>query len=211
MSLIDACALKVCSSGLQPDWAPVALPVDGADAGVSLAAAADARRAVAGVRRGDRNARHELHETVDVARDRQVRQFLALEHLALPCVLDVDQRRGSGLHGDDFRGCAELHFGVDRSGEIAGQIDIRSFDRRELFQFERDGVLPDREPDDLVTAIIVGDGRTHLFDQLRAGDFDGHARQHAALAIANHARNAPRLRQCQTRGQDQHQCRENQQ
>jgi len=27
VSLIDACALKVCSSGLQPDWAPVALPV----------------------------------------------------------------------------------------------------------------------------------------------------------------------------------------
>ena len=63
----------------------------------------------------------------------------------------------------------------------------------EALQRERHRIGADGQGRDLITPAVVGDGRTDLLDQRRAGDFDRHARHDSAGGVADGARDAANL------------------
>ena len=117
-----------------------------------------------------------------VPRAWQFRDELGRHRLALPCALDVDQR-ALPRHEHGLFDLTDPQLGIDGGGEARRQRDTFALDGTESGKRERHRVRPRVEIDDLVDALAVGDGRSHLFNQRRTRGFNRDARKHRAACI----------------------------
>ena len=140
------------------------------------------------VGRAETNARHHHADRHDVARRRQRVDEVARQHLRACRLRHVDQRCLSG-HRDRLFERADLEIGVRGHRDAAGHFEALAHDGVEAGQRKRDAVDAGTQIDDVEAPLIVGDGRSHFFDQHRARRLDRDAGQHAARFVAHDAVN----------------------
>ena len=101
---------------------------------------------------------------------------------------DVNQRCLSG-HRDRLFERADLEIRVRGHRDAAGHFQTLAHDGVEAGQRERDAVDAGTKIDDVEAPLVVGDGRSDLFDEHRARSLDGDAGEHAARFVARDAVN----------------------
>jgi hypothetical protein len=111
---------------------------------------------------------------------------LAVQHTALAGLLHVHQRRLAG-HGYGLLDRAYCHLRVNGHGRVGLHVHALPSDRAKARQRKRHGVHPGPKLDDRVTALAVGYGASHLFDEHRARRLNGHTRKHGPGRVAHDA------------------------
>ena len=181
-----------------PDHVAAAIAMDGDAAGVFAGAPAHILRP-----RVHRGAQHQRDVAAGRPADRQQVERVAREDRLRAHVRRVDDRGFAG-YADRLLDGTDLHLGVDRGREAGRQLDPLALEGGEAGEPERNGVGARAQVDDPVHPVAVGDGRADLFNQRRAGGFDGHTGQHAARCVANGTgdRAADRRLRSRRRGQE---------
>jgi hypothetical protein len=110
----------------------------------------------------------------------------------------------SAGHGDRLFDGADLEGAVQRADEVGAQLHRLEPLLPESRQGEGDGIDTGSEIGDAVLAVGIGDGGPGAFDQDRAGDFDGHARQHGAAGVLD--RSGERTLRCRDSGKRHREC-----
>src|SRR5262245_49064249 len=125
--------------------------------------------------------------------------------LAADDVLGVDDGR-LARNGDGLFKRADTKVGVDRGRKGCRELDALALDRREPGEGERHGIGAGPKVNDVVPSLAVGRDRADLLDQHGTAGFDGYSRHHRTARVANDARNAASLPECQRRRE--HECRQ---
>ena len=150
---------------------------------------------------GPHDERDELRGT---SAGRDLIEQIAREGLLLLDVRDV--HHGSlPRNSDRLLDASHFHLAIHGRGKPRAQRDPAPDEGAEARQRERDGVHTGPQIDDAVEALAVRDDGADLFDQGRAGGFNGDAGQHRARSVSDDAGNVAgfRLRPCDSR-QGQH-------
>ena len=123
---------------------------------------------------------------IDVPRGGNRRERVLVDDLLRPRALHVDDRRLTG-HRDRFLERADFQVEVHRGHEVPRQLDAFAFECGEALQRRRHRVRARPQIHDAILAVGVGDDRTDLFNQYRAGGFDCGARQHPSRGVSHDA------------------------
>ena len=145
------------------------------------------------------NARRQHADRHDVARDGQRVDDVACDDLRARRLLHVDLRRFA-RYGDRFFERADLQVSIDRDDDFRGHVDAVARDGAEAGQRKRQLVNARPQRLDAIASLVVGDRRSNLFDDCRAGGLDRDARKDAARFVADLTDNLG-LRKCERRQQ----------
>ena len=129
----------------------------------------------------------ELSDGLEGVRVRDRVQHVARQYVRPHVALHVDDRRFAGDRHRFFDG-ADTHVGVDRRGEVRGELHPFLLHRRKTGKAEREDVHAGAEVLDFVSAVRVGCRGPDLLDQRRAGGFDRHSGQDGAGRVSHNAR-----------------------